>query len=371
MFLTFLVLAVVLSILVSAKLCAEASGERIFRGLFWSLAMSTGFAGLLFLRSLTGQEQLSIWALISSLYRHGLYTFPMAFLVLYWILTALRRDQSSQPSVSAQVTSVIMLSFMFGLIITGLYASRIEPYRIEVTHTELKTEHLKAGSPELKIVQLSDLHIDEFGRREKRALEIVKDLEPDIIVLTGDYTNDWEKAPDVKRFMESLSARYGVYAVHGNWNPGPRARVFFEGTDIRIVEGRSEIVRTESGRVVIAGIPWHMYHTPDYALRDAQLRDSFVILLSHKPEAGLHVSKSVDLVLAGHTHGGQVRLPFIGPLIILSGIDRDAAAGLSKTPSGGWLYVNRGLGMEGGRAPRIRLLCRPEISVFHIQPKDD
>ena len=89
--------------------------------------------------------------------------------------------------------------------------------------------------------------------------------------------------------------------------------------------------------------------------------------MSHMPESAQYAGPGVDLVLAGHTHGGQVRIPGIGPVITMSRIPRNQAAGLTKLPSGVLLYVNRGIGMEGGSAPRIRFLCRPEIAVFTIR----
>ena len=76
-----------------------------------------------------------------------------------------------------------------------------------------------------------------------------------------------------------------------------------------------------------------------------------------------------DLLVTGHTHGGQVRLPLIGPLMTLSRIPRAWAAGLTELPGGGKLLVSRGLGMERGYAPRIRFLCRPELMVIDLVPE--
>jgi hypothetical protein len=149
----------------------------------------------------------------------------------------------------------------------------------------------------------------------------------------------------------------------------PEASKFFEGTDIHMLTDRSAVVETRSGRVVIAGIFWYSVRGASEALAGVNTKDSYVILLSHMPDAALYVPKSVDLVLSGHTHGGQVRLPSIGPVVTFSEVGRDRSSGLSRLKNGVWLYVNRGLGMEGGGAPRIRFLCRPEIAVLTIHPE--
>ena len=91
------------------------------------------------------------------------------------------------------------------------------------------------------------------------------------------------------------------------------------------------------------------------------------IVLGHRPDYALG-RIDADLLLAGHTHGGQVRLPFVGPLLTLSRLPRSWAVGRSELPGGQTLYVSRGVGMERGGAPRIRFLCPPELVVIDILP---
>ena len=79
-------------------------------------------------------------------------------------------------------------------------------------------------------------------------------------------------------------------------------------------------------------------------------------------------SPDADLILAGHTHGGQVRLPLLGPLLTLSQVPRSWAAGRTELPGGGTLIVSRGVGMERHDAPRLRFLCRPELVVLDLIP---
>jgi hypothetical protein len=96
--------------------------------------------------------------------------------------------------------------------------------------------------------------------------------------------------------------------------------------------------------------------------------DAFHIVLGHSPNFSLG-QVDADLLIAGHTHGGQVRLPFIGPLMTLSAVPRSWAAGVTEIAPGRTLIVSRGIGMERGHAPRLRFLCRPELVVVDVVPE--
>ena len=94
------------------------------------------------------------------------------------------------------------------------------------------------------------------------------------------------------------------------------------------------------------------------------------MVLGHSPNFSLG-DINADLLLAGHTHGGQVRLPGIGPILTLSAVPRDWASGLTEIQPGRNLLVSRGIGLERGNAPRMRFLCRPELIVISLEPTGD
>ena len=96
--------------------------------------------------------------------------------------------------------------------------------------------------------------------------------------------------------------------------------------------------------------------------------DRFHIAMGHRPDFALGQIEA-DLLVAGHTHGGQVRLPWVGPLLTFSEVPRSWAAGLTDLPDGGRLLVSRGIGHERGHAPRLRFLCRPELVVIDLVPE--
>lgn len=97
---------------------------------------------------------------------------------------------------------------------------------------------------------------------------------------------------------------------------------------------------------------------------------AFHVVLGHAPDFAL-AAPPADLLLAGHVHGGQVRLPGWGPLLTLTDVPRAWAVGRTDLPGGGTLIVSRGIGLERGDAPRLRLFCRPELVVIHLAPGYD
>lgn len=366
---------ILISALICRRLCVGASAGHLVAVVILSLAVS-GFWFMHGYPACIGMEHAKMgpikWKLVDLAFHGIFFALPLSFVSSFALLMTLRQKKKPRPSgVVVTVVSTAFLSLAVGHLVIGIYATQIEPNLIQVTHTEIRTPKLKSGAPPLRILQLSDLHIERIGYREECALRIVEQSKPDMILLTGDYTNGWEYTPDVQRFMKGLHARYGVYAVNGNWNPGPKSARFFDGSDVRLIEDRSTVVRIPSGRLELVGVKWtegKSQHPRVPNLRGDALHE-YVVVLCHVPDLALHAPAWADLILSGHTHGGQIRLPGIGPIVTLSAIPRNRAAGLSKLGNGGYLYVNRGLGMEGGWAPRIRFLCRPEISIITVRPK--
>ncbi|MEW6365662.1 MAG: metallophosphoesterase [Acidobacteriota bacterium] len=251
------------------------------------------------------------------------------------------------------------------MLLIGLDAFLIEPHWLEVSRATVSSEKL---SSRIRVAVIADLQTDAPGAYERGVLRQAMDEKPDMILMAGDYV----QARDLGRYAElcnamnaimhevGLRAPLGTYAVGGNVD---RAGVWpLISTGGVVVFERTSSV--DLGQVVLTGLT-HADST-DTTLHVAA-RPQFHIVLGHSPNFALG-DVNADLLIAGHTHGGQVRLPMIGPGLTLSRIPRPWAAGVTALAPGKVLVVSRGIGMERGLAPRMRFLCRPELVILELLP---
>jgi uncharacterized protein len=189
---------------------------------------------------------------------------------------------------------------------------------------------------------------------------------PDLIVFTGDAINSPGGAPVFRRLMTALAKIAPTYAVRGNWDAWYWSKVdLFTGTGAVELDGVL-LGKAAGVPIAIVGLPVTQEDRLPEMLATVP-RDAFVLLLHHYPDEILTAQAGqVDLYCAGHTHGGQVALPFYGALVTLSKYGKEYEAGLYREGDT-WLYVNRGIGMEGGPAPRVRFCARPELTVIELR----
>lgn len=252
-------------------------------------------------------------------------------------------------------------------IVCMLYGYFIEPYWIETNYLQIKTLALKKAK--IRVVQISDLHCDIKKRNEPSLANRINELNPDIVVFTGDCLNTSAALPNFQEAISGIRAKIGLFAVKGNWDGWYwKDLELFKGTGFKVLDNRAEEITIGEDKIYLVGISCN-----DSAIWDRVIKgiphDEFCIFLYHYPDLADEVRYSgIDLYLAGHTHGGQVRLPFYGAMVTLSQLGKKYESG--KYMLGDlMLYVNRGIGMEGGPIPRVRFLCRPEITVFDIHPE--
>jgi uncharacterized protein len=258
----------------------------------------------------------------------------------------------------------------------GLYAFCIEPFELTVSRIEVPVPGLRYSQ---RIVQLSDLHVEFTTRRERELSDLVESLHPDLIVLTGDYANesyidDPRAAHDLHELLDHFRAPLGIYAVNGNvenplWMP-----LIFSHSNIRILENEIVHIPELGEHFVLVGLSYTNWQDDIAALNllmgDLQPSD-FTVLLYHKPDLAYAARDTgVNLYLAGHTHGGQVRLPLYGALFSNSRFGKTFEMGLYHLGDM-TLYVSRGLGFTGGDAPRARFLSPPEVVVVDLVPEGD
>jgi uncharacterized protein len=245
------------------------------------------------------------------------------------------------------------------------YAFLIEPHWLEITHYEITSP--KLARP-LRIVVLADIQTDDFGDFERHVLDEALAQKPDVIFFAGDYlqvAHD-NAGRQIQRFNEhlrqsSFAAPQGVFAVQGNVDPGGWQQIF-AGLDITVTQSRRQFTVGDARLTCLS-----LGESYGQGKIDRPDRDAFHIVLGHVPNYALgHVD--ADLLIAGHTHGGQVRFPLFGAVVLTSVVPRAWVAGMTDLPHGGKLFVSRGIGMERGHAPRLRFLCRPELAVIDVHP---
>jgi len=246
----------------------------------------------------------------------------------------------------------------------------VEPYRPQVTHARIVTPRLPPGTAPIRVVLLSDLHSDPKPRLEERLPGLVEAQRPDVIVYTGDSINSIGALPTFKSCMTRLANVAPTFAVRGNWDSWYWHGVpLFEATGVRELDGDLGRVDVRGTTVWVGGVAvGHEDRAP--AVLAGIPGTGPALFLYHYPYPDIlpeAMRGRIDLMVAGHTHGGQVALPWYGAIVTLSKYGKQYEAGLYSIGTT-HLYVNRGIGMEGGIAPRVRFFARPEITVLELVP---
>jgi len=268
-----------------------------------------------------------------------------------------------------------------GLVAAGmaLYSGEIARHEISIPALTIPIRNLPPAFQGFRIVQLSDIHYDEYTEPYfvRRVIDHVNALAPDLVLLTGDYISF---APLPVSFARGAMVRcaaalariacplrLAVMGNHDSFLGAPYIRPILDAVDIPLLVNRHVAIERAGQRLWIAGIHDPVTHTPDLDAAIPASPDGPVLLMSHGPDYADTVlahprGPLVDLMLAGHSHGGQIRLPFVGALHTPVG-GQKYVEGLFHL-GGMQLYVNRGIGTVG--LP-LRLNCPPEITLFTLQ----
>jgi len=231
----------------------------------------------------------------------------------------------------------------------------------------------------LRVAQISDLHFRPFtGEKEiAAAVNAVNDARPDVVVLTGDFvTSKWlfsvgqrsaDGIEECAEVLKNLSAPLGVYAVLGNhdWGTDPeRVAGALRAVGIRVLRNEAVCLERGKSRLWIAGTDSAFFHHADMDRTMSPVRDDdAVLLLAHEPDFADYAAKfPVDLQLSGHSHGGQIVAPVVGPPH-LPKLGKKYVRGPYRVGKM-QLYTNRGIGAVG--LP-MRYQAPPEVSLFRLQ----
>lgn len=218
---------------------------------------------------------------------------------------------------------VLFLIVFVILIFYNLYVNS----NVYTTNINIKSERIPKEFDGFKIVQISDLHNEEFGEGNVKILDKVKEEKPDIIAITGDIidsnTEDITIAVNLAKNLNDIAP---TYYITGNHEAGHtllgKLLLELENAGVTILRNSVKEIKRGESIIEIIGVDDPSFSEYDFLLGDfIDLNDyskgsKFKLLLSHRPELfDLYVENNMDLVLAGHAHGGQFRLPFVGGLI--------------------------------------------------------
>src|SRR5215467_3424200 len=248
-------------------------------------------------------------------------------------------------------------------------AALTEPYMLSIEHERIQLSRLPKAFDGFRVVQLSDIHHGPFSSREQieRAVETANRLQPDIIALTGDYiSKERHYAAPCAEMLGRLKAKYGVYAVLGNhdhWTDAALITDLFRAEGITVLINEGMHFEKDGDSIWLAGVDDTMVGLEDLSLALAGARhNEFKLLLAHNPTILRRAARAgVDLVLSGHTHGGQV--------IWRSEKSRSGRPrrrmlrGLGRRGNT-QIYVTRGLGTV---VLPIRYGCPPEVSLLELR----
>lgn len=320
-----------------------------------------------------------LWLLPRKNISYGPVEPPLLALAGLRCILALAGTLTAWAGLSPALSLGLLASFYGGLSALSVYGVVVEPFRLTVTEMTLHSPKLVPDAPSVRVLQMGDLHIERhLTRRERDLLARVTALAPDVILLTGDYLNlsyvhDDEAWRAARAFLCQLRAPFGVYAVSGSPPVDPPAVVekLFEGLDnIYLLRNEHVALDVRGQQFYVVGIVCSHDPTVDPGRLRESLegvpQEAFTIALYHSPDLMPEMVKAgVDLHLAGHTHGGQIRFPLYGAVITSSLYGKRYEMGHYREGNT-HLYVARGVGMEGMGAPRVRFLCPPEIVLWTL-----
>jgi len=253
------------------------------------------------------------------------------------------------------------------------------PYDLQVRRHSIDISHGHPQAGVLRLVHVSDLQTFAVRPYERRVFAAVAQLQPDLLLLTGDYVQSRYRPTRARTQAQlrtlltemRLRPRYGAFALQGDVE-SEEWQALFAGLGITCLSNQHTRIPLAGGRTLaLTGLDLttSREHDPTRLTRLLNLAPTadYHLVSGHSPDfvESLSDSGSVQLALAGHTHGGQIVIPGFGPPLTLSRLPRRYAGGLhrfGRVP----LHVSRGAGMERGLAPQVRFFCPPEICLLEV-----
>ncbi len=279
--------------------------------------------------------------------------------------------------------SILFGGLCFVIALSGLgirlYATHIEPYRLQVHTYSISTSKVEK---EIKILHISDIQTAGVDHYEEKVFDRIRQCEADLILFTGDLLQPVPPAtfesemPKLKRLFNTLTPPLGIYAVFGNVDSMLRKRSKSESLEnVTFLQSNSVMLKNKEARIRLLGLTEEQSGEKNTrAIREwfekSRARDGDIrIVMGHRPDYMTEMGElPIDLCLAGHTHGGQIVIPGFGALMTLSDIPRAWVRGYRKVGKTR-IHVSAGIGCENTPyLPNIRFCCPPEMTLFTFRP---
>ena len=279
------------------------------------------------------------------------------FTAVFAAIYILYRLAASFSPVAANIISLLLIALI-------AYMYFVEPNMLTVSHISLSFENYPLRNT-LKILQISDLHYDRDAIIYRKTLKKIEDENPDIIVITGDFIGELRNGKSVEFCKKIVSIGKPVYAIMGNWDHKyPSINGLYNVLSkigITVLVNESKEIYP---RFYLAGTddPYFGYANLDETFKKVP-ENAFKLLLTHSPDIVYDALKyKPNLILCGHTHGGQVKVPFLKAIYVPSKYGTRFLEGMFKINTT-YMYVNRGIGESH---LHLRFLSPPEVTVFTL-----
>lgn len=308
------------------------------------------------------------------------YTFNTIYLPIFMLVScAVILYSATRLSEKRWIVRAVYLLIVYAACMVGLrvYSTYIEPHGLVVRHVTIETPKLDRP---LKLLHISDFQSSLIGRYEARAIRTMNSLEPDLIVHTGDLLQPlppatWDtELPKLRELLQTLKPPLGIYSIIGDADDPILYREIHEAGGMKFLHSEEITIPYGESTLRMYGLSLDQSRNGDASAIKEWFENTnpgdLTLLLGHAPDFILNMQdRPIDLCLAGHTHGGQVRIPFYGPLTIASDVPREWARGfrmVGKTR----INVSAGIGCEHceGVTP-VRFNCPPEMTLVQFQPE--
>ncbi|MFH1739759.1 MAG: metallophosphoesterase, partial [bacterium] len=316
----------------------------------------------------------SFFILVKRIFIFNTLILPFVMLLfggiaLYWCL----RHKGKRSLLFGSIGSLSVAVFLLGL---HVYATHIEPKHLTLGTIAIETPKVNST---LRVLHITDTQSACVGSYEKNAFERMKAMQPDLVLFTGDLVQPVSPAtyeteiPKIATLISSLNPPLGILGVFGDTDDPLYDISSDDLGGMRLIERREEIISFGDTRLNILCLSLAQSRDGDRAnikkwLEEAAPTD-FTILMGHAPDYVLSVNDlPIDLCLAGHTHGGQVVVPFIGALVTASSIPAEWARGFRQIGNT-QINISAGIGCEHVQeVTPIRFNCPPEMTLIELVP---